>query len=87
MSSRLTWNEIKARYDREWIELVDCDWPEGDQYPLGGVVRVHAAEKKVSYAELNQQLPKPEQSTLLFVGQPARPKGAMYATPFVFRPA
>ena len=87
MSNRLTWEEIKTRYDREWVELVDCDWPEGEPYPVEGVVRVHASDKKDFYAELNRLQPKPEQSALLFVGQAPRPEGAMYATPFVFRSA
>ena len=87
LQDTLTWEEIAARYDQEWVELLDYVWPEGEPYPLNGVVGIHARDKRAFYAELNRRQPKPEDSALLFVGQPPRPEGALYATPFVLRSA
>lgn len=42
MEPKLTWKEIEKRYDKEWVELVDYDWPEGNLNPSEGRVHVHA---------------------------------------------
>ena len=42
MNTKLTWDEIKALYPDEWVELIDYDWPDEEQDPRAGVVRVHA---------------------------------------------
>lgn len=67
-TERLTWQEIEERFDREWVELVDYDWPEGDHSPKGGVVRTHSANKKEFYRLANQE-PVPPDSAILFVGK------------------
>jgi hypothetical protein len=46
MSEKLTWDEIKKKYDGEWVELVDFDWDETEADPQSGVVRVHSKDKK-----------------------------------------
>ena len=32
MEKKLTWEEISRRYDKQWVELVDYDWPEEELY-------------------------------------------------------
>lgn len=81
----LTWEEIKEQFDGEWVELVDCDWPEGEPYPRSAVVRVHASDKKEFYTALNRRVPKPTDSSLLFIGKPAQRQGALFGVPFAFR--
>jgi hypothetical protein len=65
---RLTWKEIEERYDQQWVELVDYDWPEGDFQPRSGVVRTHAADKKAFHRDCRRE-PVPEDSADLFVAK------------------
>lgn len=46
MDKKLTWDEIKALYPDEWVELIDYDWPDEERDPRGGVVRVHAKTRE-----------------------------------------
>ena len=46
MEKKLTWQEIEQKYNREWVQLVDYEWSEGEPFPAVGVVRVHAADRK-----------------------------------------
>ncbi|ETW97115.1 MAG: hypothetical protein ETSY1_23850 [Candidatus Entotheonella factor] len=46
MNQKLNWEEIKKRFDQEWVELIDYEWEETKPYPSGGVVRVHAKDRK-----------------------------------------
>ncbi len=43
---KLTWDEIRKNYNREWVHLVDYDWTEGQPYPNSGVVRIHAKTRE-----------------------------------------
>ena len=46
MEKKLTWQEIEKQYDREWVQLVDYDWPEDEPLPRSGVVVVHAKARR-----------------------------------------
>lgn len=74
MDERLTWEAICERYDRQWVELVDYDWPEEDAHPRSGVVRVHAATR----AEFDDQadIDPPRDSAHVFVGRSTAPVAA-----------
>lgn len=43
---KLSWDQIKARYNRQWVHLVDFDWEEGMPYPTAGAVHLHANSRK-----------------------------------------
>ena len=43
---RLSWEEIQKRYNQQWVQLVDYEWPEGEPRPLSGRVRIHAPERR-----------------------------------------
>jgi len=76
MAQKMTWNEIRQLYNREWIELVDYDWPEEDSDPSAGVVRAHASDRNTFYSLANRE-PRPKDSAILFVGDTAAPKGTI----------
>lgn len=76
MSQQLTWQEIEQRFDHEWVELVDYVWPEGEPFPISGIVRTHASKRKEFYDLANQE-PVPRDSAILFVGRPKRSPGQM----------
>ena len=65
---KLTWDQIAKQFDQQWVELVDYDWPEGIPYPVAGVVRAHAKERKAFYRLANEE-PRPRESAILFVGK------------------
>ncbi len=67
MNNKLSWSEIEKLYDREWVQLVDYDWPEEEAYPHAGVVRVHAKSRK-EFDKLLLEDP-PSDSALVFVGE------------------
>lgn len=64
---KLTWDEIKEKFDKEWIELVDYDWPETEIYPQSGTVRVHAKTRS-EFDDLADRDP-PIDSAYVYVGQ------------------
>ena len=66
MNNKLSWEEIKQQYDREWIELVDYEWVDADPYPHSGVVRVHA-KTRAEFHDVVAKLP-PADSAILYVG-------------------
>lgn len=68
MSERLTWQEIEKRYDQEWVELVDYDWPDGTPDPRSGVIRTHHSSKK-EFHRLCREGDVPSDSALVFVGR------------------
>ena len=70
MGEKLSWEEIKSRYDQEWVELVDYDWPEEDPHPRAGIVRVHAKERS-KFDDLADVDP-PNDSAYIFVGRAPR---------------
>ena len=68
MPTKLTWDEIKKHYDREWVELVDYDWPDEEPDPKSGIVRVHAKTRE-EFDRLAAVNP-PHDSACVFVGEP-----------------
>lgn len=67
---KTTWEEIRKLYDREWVELVDYDWPEEEAYPRSGVVRVHAKSRQ-EFDNL-ADIDPPVDSAYVFVGEPQK---------------
>ena len=70
MEKKLTWHEIEQLYDKEWVELIDYDWPEEEPYPISGIVRVHAPNRP-EFDKLIAVDP-PYDSAYVFVGTPIR---------------
>ena len=73
MEKKLSWEEIKERYNQEWVELVDYDWPDGTPYPQAGIVRAHASERKRFYQNCKEhdmlEGTSPSDAAILFVGR------------------
>jgi hypothetical protein len=63
---KLTWEEIRKRYDGEWVKLVDYVWEEDQPYPAEGVVLVHARTRR-EFNELALRHPTAD-CARLFVG-------------------
>ena len=76
MSEKLSWEEIKQRFDREWVELVNYEWSDPEEYPQAGVVRVHAKTRAV-FNEAVAKLP-PADSAILFVGKTQIPDDIVF---------
>ena len=66
-SEKLSWEEIKTRYDQEWVELVDFEWDMTEPDPKAGVVRVHAKDKKEFHSMIMQN--RPGRSAIVYVGE------------------
>ena len=66
MEERLPWSEIEKRFPRQWVELVDFEWPPTEPHPTGGVVISHSADR----AEFDKQLlaNPPGSSAIIKVG-------------------
>ena len=75
MEKKLTWEEIEKQYDREWVQLVDFDWPEEEAYPRAGVVAAHARKRR-EFDALIAKTPQ-ENSALLYVGKRELPPGVI----------
>ena len=69
-NKKLTWEEISKKYDQEWVELIDYDWPEKEPYPRAGIIRTHGVDKKQFHQECRRD-PAPEISAFLYVGKKA----------------
>ena len=67
MNERLSWSEIRNRYDGEWIELVDFDWDDSEPDPTAGVIRVHSKDRKEFDKLISQGREK--ESAILYVGK------------------
>lgn len=67
MNTKLSWDEISKLYDKQWVELVDYDWPDDEIHPYSGTVRVHA-KTRIEFDKLILKDP-PDNSALLFVGE------------------
>ncbi len=70
MAEKLSWDEILKRYNQEWVELVDYDWPDEEPDPKSGIVRVHA-KTRAEFDRLTDVDP-PQDSAYVFVGKPKR---------------
>ena len=77
MTEKLSWQEIERRYERQWIQLVDYDWPNGQQFPSSGCVRLHANSRE----EFNRLVLKafPVDAARLFVGEPERESNVIFS--------
>ena len=69
-TERLQWDEIKRLYNKEWVQLVDYVWQEGEPYPAAGHVRAHAPDRKEFFRKVREIHPKITDSAFLFVGVP-----------------
>ena len=69
---RLTWTEISALYDQEWVQLIDYDWPEGEPFPYAGVVQFHSPDSK-DFDALSRQN-SIDDAACVFVGKPELPQ-------------
>ncbi len=70
MPEKLTWNEIKQKYDGEWVQLVDYDWDDSEPYPSAGVVSVHAPTRK-QFDQLSKESSAYD-AARVYVGEPKR---------------
>lgn len=77
MEKKLSWDEIKTRYDQEWVELIDYDWPEEDVHPRSGVVKAHSKDRAEFYRMAAKDTPV--DSAILFVGKHAIPKDVIFS--------
>ena len=77
MNEILSWPEIEERYNGEWVQLVDYDWPEGKPYPNAGHVRIHATTRK----EFNRLVKQaaPVDAARLFVGKIKFDEGVIFS--------
>lgn len=67
MDKKLTWEEIKTKYDGEWVELVDFEWDETEPDPQTGRVRVHSKDKKEFHKMI---LDRPDcETAIVYVGE------------------
>jgi hypothetical protein len=78
MNEKLTWDEILKRYDQQYVELVDFDWPDEEPNPLSGIVRTHNADKKEFYRQTKRE-PQPDDAAILWVGKLPREEGVYHA--------
>lgn len=78
MGEKLSWEEIKKRYDQQWVELIDCDWPDSESDPHSGVVRVHASSRK-EFDKLAAN-EAPSDSAYVFVGRQSLSKDTFLST-------
>ena len=71
MAKKLSWADIQSKYDQQWVELIDYDWPLRQAHPNSGIVRVHAANRK----DFDRLLlvDSPSDSALIFVGASESP--------------
>lgn len=81
MSEKLSWEQIKERYNEEWVELIDYDWPDEDIDPKAGVVRVHAKTRK-EFDRL-ADIDPPWDSAYVYVGELFPPEAPIRGYSFV----
>lgn len=66
-NAKLSWEEISARFDQEWVQLVDYDWSEDELLPKAGIVQSHAKTRR-EFDKLIISNPQKD-SALFFVGK------------------
>ena len=71
MSEKLSWDQIEMLYDKEWVELIDYEWPFEEINPRSGIVRVHAKARS-EFDRLCAALP-PLDAAAVYVGNPEIP--------------
>ncbi len=75
MEKKLTWGEIQRDYDQQWVLLDDYDWPEEEEFPTSGIVKIHAKER-TEFDRLIAARSAGFDSALVFVGGPERAERA-----------
>ena len=75
MAEVISWEDITKLYDREWVQLVDFDWPEEEALPRAGAVVVHAKTRR-EFDAMIAEIPQ-ENSALLYVGNRKIPPGVV----------
>ncbi len=78
-TEQLTWEEIKRQYDKEWVQLIDYVWPEGEPFPVAGLVRVHAPDRKDFFRKVRELQPKVADSAFLYVGVPEQEQSTIHS--------
>ena len=66
-NQRLFWNQIKAIFEGEWVELTNVDWDWDKPFPKRACVRHHSTDR----AELMNAIRRDglrSDSTVLFLG-------------------
>ena len=82
MSERLTWDEIKERYEDEWVELIDFEWDETELNPRYAIVGFHAKNRR----EFDSMLAKekgnrPKRTAIRYAGQALKlPENCVFST-------
>lgn len=46
MAQKMNWDEIKKKFNEEWVLLEDYDWEETEIDPRAGIVRVHSKDSR-----------------------------------------
>jgi len=75
MNEKLTWEQIKEKYNQQWVQLVDYDWNDTEPYPAAGIVTVHAPTRK-EFNNLTKQQPARD-AARVFVGPATRDKNVV----------
>jgi len=74
MGDKISWHQIEALYDQEWVELTDFDWEETELFPTAGCVRVHSRDQKEFHRLIKRDTPL--DSAILFVGKKVKGRNA-----------
>jgi hypothetical protein len=77
MDKKLSWDEIRAQYRDEWVQLIDVDWDLSNPDPQAGIVRIHHKDKK-EFKKLLAGAEKPKRAALVFTGE-LFPTDAIYS--------
>lgn len=77
----LTWQQIEEKYDQQWIQLIEFDWPEGEVRPRSGCVRIHAQTRR----EFNRLVLEADgvNAARIYVGKHSLPEGTILSSNIV----
>ena len=81
MDKIFSWKEIEEKFNNQWVQLVDYNWPEGEPRPLSGKVRLHAPTRK----EFNKCVlaAEPVDAARVYVGKHKLPDGYILSSHIV----
>ena len=68
---RLFWNQIKAIYQGEWVELTDVDWDWDKPFPKRASVRHHSPDRNELMSAIRNDGASAD-STVIFLGVTGR---------------
>ncbi len=72
-NEKLSWKQIRERFDGKWVLLPEFGWPEGQPYPDWGVVHIHApTRKEFNRLVLSDVASLPADTARFFVGDVTR---------------